>query len=101
MVFTDLFTILSSPSGVIVAGPPASGKSSCIRTLVQALNHLQVSSEEPANKIVKINPLSVDNGTLMFGGQNVSHMWQDGVVTYVWKKAIRVISYSKRITTSV
>ncbi|XP_077343463.1 dynein axonemal heavy chain 5-like [Lithobates pipiens] len=85
----QLFSLSLVNSGVIVAGPPASGKSSCIHTLVQALNHLQVSSEEPAHKIVKINPLSVDSGTLMFGGQNASHMWQDGVVTYVWKKAIR------------
>ncbi|XP_018425842.1 PREDICTED: dynein gamma chain, flagellar outer arm-like [Nanorana parkeri] len=85
----QLFSLSLVNSGVIVAGPPASGKSSCISTLIQALNHIQVSSEKPSHKIVKINPLSVDNRTLMFGGQNASHMWQDGVVTYVWKKAIR------------
>ncbi|XP_063775387.1 uncharacterized protein LOC134910927 [Pseudophryne corroboree] len=85
----QLFSLSIVNSAVIVAGPPASGKSACISTLVQALNHLQVSSEEPSHKIVKINPLSVDNGTLMFGGQNSSHTWQDGIVTYVWKKAIR------------
>ncbi|KAM5165175.1 dynein axonemal heavy chain 5-like [Mantella aurantiaca] len=85
----QLFSLTLVNSGVIVAGPPASGKSSCINTLVQALNHLQVFNEEPAHKVVKINPLSVDNRTLMFGGQNASSTWQDGVVTYVWKKAIR------------
>nr|DBA26446.1 TPA: hypothetical protein GDO54_010703 [Pyxicephalus adspersus] len=85
----QLFSLSLVNSGVIVAGPPASGKSSCISMLLQALNYIKVSSDEPAHKIVKINPLSVDNGTLMFGGQNTSHMWQDGVITYVWKKAIR------------
>ncbi|KAM9316607.1 uncharacterized protein PAF06_007656 [Gastrophryne carolinensis] len=85
----QLFNLLHVNSGVIVAGPPASGKSSCINTLVKALSHLQVSSEEPAHKVVKINPLSVDNGALMFGGQVATRMWQDGVVTYFWKKAIR------------
>ncbi|XP_018096048.2 dynein heavy chain 5, axonemal [Xenopus laevis] len=75
--------------GIIVAGPPASGKSSCIRALVQSLNHLQVSPEEPTHKLVKINPLSVDQSNLMFGSQNASHIWEDGIVTYVWKRAIR------------
>ncbi|XP_031757885.1 dynein gamma chain, flagellar outer arm isoform X2 [Xenopus tropicalis] len=75
--------------GIIVAGPPASGKSSCIRALVQALNHLQVSPEEPTHKLVKINPLSVDQSNLMFGSQNTSGIWEDGIVTYVWKRAIR------------
>ncbi|XP_066429677.1 uncharacterized protein [Eleutherodactylus coqui] len=84
----QLFNLSLIQSGVIVAGPPASGKSSCIGTLVQALNHIQVSSGEASHKIVKIHPLSVDSGTLMFGGQNASHMWEDGIVSYLWKKAI-------------
>ncbi|XP_068137634.1 dynein axonemal heavy chain 5-like isoform X2 [Hyperolius riggenbachi] len=85
----QLYSLSLANPGVIVAGPPASGKSSCISILVQALNHLQVSNEEPAHKIVRINPLSVDDRALMFGGMNASNMWQDGVVTYMWKKAIR------------
>ncbi|XP_073531710.1 dynein axonemal heavy chain 5-like [Phyllobates terribilis] len=85
----QLFNLSQVNSGVIVAGPPASGKSSCIRILIQALNHIQVSSGEASHKIVKIHPMSVDNGTLMFGGHNASHMWQDGVISCLWKKAIR------------
>ncbi|XP_077137822.1 dynein axonemal heavy chain 5-like [Ranitomeya variabilis] len=85
----QLFNLSLVNSGVIVAGPPASGKSSCISVLIQALNHIQVSSGETSHKIVKVHPLSVDNRTLMFGGQNTSHMWQDGVISYLWKKAIR------------
>ncbi|KAM4043310.1 dynein axonemal heavy chain 5-like isoform 1-T1 [Anomaloglossus baeobatrachus] len=85
----QLFNLSLVNSGVVVAGPPASGKSSCISILVQALNHIQVSSGEASHKIVKIHPLSVDNSTLMFGGHNASHMWQDGVISYLWKKAIR------------
>ncbi|XP_056421918.1 uncharacterized protein LOC130362045 isoform X2 [Hyla sarda] len=85
----QLFNLSLINSGVIVAGPPATGKSSCISTLVQALNHIQISGGEASHKIVKIHPLSVDSMTLMFGGQNASHMWQDGVISYLWKKAIR------------
>ncbi|XP_073445808.1 uncharacterized protein [Dendrobates tinctorius] len=85
----QLFNLCLVNSGVIVAGPPASGKSSCISILIQALNHIQVCSGEASHKIVKIHPLSVDTSTLMFGGQNASRMWQDGVISYLWKKAIR------------
>ncbi|XP_044146080.1 dynein axonemal heavy chain 5-like isoform X2 [Bufo gargarizans] len=85
----QLFNLSLVNSGVIVAGPPASGKSSCISILIQALNHIQVSSGEASHKIVKIHPLSVDNRTLMFGGLNASNMWQDGVISYSWKKAVR------------
>ncbi|KAG8444848.1 hypothetical protein GDO86_009850 [Hymenochirus boettgeri] len=85
----QLYNLSIVMPGIIVAGPPASGKSSCIRALVQALDHLQASPEEPANKLVKINPLSVDDSSLMFGGKNVSQTWEDGIVTYVWKRAIR------------
>ncbi|KAM8953036.1 dynein axonemal heavy chain 5-like [Pelodytes ibericus] len=85
----QLFNLSLVNPGVVVAGPPASGKSSCISALVQALNHLQVSTEEPVHKLVKINPLSLDNDTLMFGVQSPSHVWKDGIVTYAWKKAIR------------
>ncbi|KAG8582082.1 hypothetical protein GDO81_007910 [Engystomops pustulosus] len=90
----QLFNLSLVNSGIIVAGPPASGKSSCIRTLVQALNHIQASNGELSHKIVKIHPLSVDNSTLMFGGQIESHMWQDGVVSYLWKKAIQNHCYT-------
>ncbi|KAM4771050.1 dynein axonemal heavy chain 5-like [Rhinophrynus dorsalis] len=85
----QLYNLSLVVPGIIVAGPPASGKSSCINALVQALNHLQVSAEQLTPKLVKINPLSVDRSTLMFGGITKSHIWEDGVVTYVWKRAIR------------
>ncbi|XP_075124385.1 uncharacterized protein LOC142197756 [Leptodactylus fuscus] len=86
---TQLYNLSLVNSGIILAGPSASGKSSCISILLQALNHIKVSSGGVPHKSVKIHPLSVDNRTLMFGGQNASHMWQDGVISYLWKKAIR------------
>ncbi|KAM4694307.1 uncharacterized protein O3C94_004765 [Discoglossus pictus] len=85
----QLFNLSTANSGIIVAGPPGSGKSACIRALVQTLNHLQGSTEEPSHKLVKINPLSVDSTNLMFGVENSSHIWEDGIVTYAWKRAIQ------------
>ncbi|XP_053567991.1 uncharacterized protein LOC128657631 [Bombina bombina] len=84
-----LFNLSMANPGVIVAGPPGSGKSSCITALVQALNHLQLSVEDPAHKLVKINPLTVDSSTSMFGTKNNSGIWEDGIVTYVWKRALQ------------
>uniref|UniRef100_A0A8C5PKA2 Dynein heavy chain n=1 Tax=Leptobrachium leishanense TaxID=445787 RepID=A0A8C5PKA2_9ANUR len=88
----QLYNLSLVNTGIIVAGPPASGKSACISAFVQALNHLHTSTEESghkAHKLVKINPLSVDDDNSMFGVQHPSHVWQDGVLTYTWKKAVR------------
>ncbi|XP_069461306.1 uncharacterized protein [Ambystoma mexicanum] len=96
----QLFNLSLVHPGIIVAGPPGSGKSTCISALVQALNLIASSQPQAApavpepekastHKLVKINPLSVDDFSLMFGSQTSSRIWVDGVVTYVWRRALR------------
>ncbi|MBN3318102.1 DYH6 protein, partial [Atractosteus spatula] len=97
----QLYRLSQCHQGIIVAGPPGAGKSSCISTLIRALNLLPldqqtespgIPSEEqkelPSHKLVKFNPQATDDCTLLFGFQ-APHVWIDSIVTYAWRKAIR------------
>ena len=86
-----------------MAGPPGSGKSSCIHTLVEALSMSprgasrgstgsKGSSSEKTHKLIKINPLVVDEQDLMFGNLNQNNDWVDGIFTNACRKANRVKS---------
>ncbi|XP_051780690.1 uncharacterized protein LOC114649411 [Erpetoichthys calabaricus] len=101
----QLYTLSQINQGIIVAGPPGAGKSSCISTLIQALslissgNQSQLSSvpvadkmEPYVHKLIKFSPLAVDNFTLLFGSQPPSQNWIDGIITYTWRKAFRTCS---------
>lgn len=88
--------------GVIVAGGPGTGKSSCIQVLVDALSAMvpAVSRQQSRNsvssitaishKLQRINPLVVDDLHLMFGQVNPNQEFVDGVFTNIWRKANRV-----------
>ncbi|XP_066569884.1 dynein axonemal heavy chain 8 [Amia ocellicauda] len=88
--------------GIIVAGPPGAGKSSCISALIQALSLLpsdqtvqsegtlgKEHKERLSHKLVKFNPQAVDDFTLLFGSHAPSHIWTDSIITSTWRKAIR------------
>ncbi|XP_052708586.1 uncharacterized protein LOC128183562 isoform X10 [Crassostrea angulata] len=99
----QLYNISKVHHGVIVAGPPGSGKSSCIQTLVDALslsNQAGTSRQsqgsrttgniqENQHKLIKINPMVVDDCSLMFGYLNVNNDWVDGIFTSACRKANR------------
>ncbi|CAH1226669.1 DNAH5 [Branchiostoma lanceolatum] len=93
------YLIVFRPTGIIVAGPPASGKSSCIATLVEALSSISAPTPstrgrgKPAlgtsHKLLRLNPLVVDDYGLVFGHLNQNHDWVDGIFTHAWRKACR------------
>ena len=99
----QLYNLASVHYGVIVAGPPGSGKSSCIQTLVEALSMSprttsrgsttsKAGSSEKAHKLIKIDPLVVDEQDLMFGNLNQNNDWVDGIFTNACRKANRNLS---------
>lgn len=44
-----------------------------------------------SHKLQKLHPLTVDDPSLMFGHVGHSREWVDGILTYAWRKANRVI----------
>ena len=49
-----------------------------------------VSPGMSSHKIQKLNPLTVDDASLMFGNVNQTNEWVDGILTHAWRKANRV-----------
>ncbi|XP_074662754.1 uncharacterized protein LOC141915202 [Tubulanus polymorphus] len=96
----QLYNVSLVHGGIIVAGPPGSGKSGMIQSLVTALcadnprglsRHSASSmkgSAEMNHRLQKINPLVVDDDSLMFGYLH-NMDWIDGIFTSAWKKASR------------
>ena len=98
----QLYSVSQVFQGIIVAGPPGSGKSSIVQTLVDALcnsprgmsrdsscSHSS-SMAETSHKLQKIYPLAVDDFSLIFGHLNQNNDWVDGIFTSAWRKASRV-----------
>lgn len=89
-------------AGIIVAGPPGSGKSTCIQNMVDALcvqtraisrqSHSSKASatSESMHKLLRINPTVVDDMSLMFGSLGHNNEWVDGIITHAIRKANRV-----------
>ncbi|XP_060567478.1 dynein axonemal heavy chain 5-like [Ruditapes philippinarum] len=101
----QLYNLSSIHHGLIVAGPPGAGKSTCIQTLIDALSSAPKanlsrvssgskgsSSSEKMHKLIRINPLVVDESDLMFGYLTPSNDWVDGIFTNACKKANRNLS---------
>ncbi|KAL4232681.1 hypothetical protein ACF0H5_007369 [Mactra antiquata] len=101
----QLYNLASVHHGLIVAGPPGSGKSTCIQNLIDALSSAPKagmsrassgsktsSSSEKMHKLIRINPLVVDESDLMFGYLTPNNDWVDGIFTNACKKANRNLS---------
>ncbi|KAK3577475.1 hypothetical protein CHS0354_032326 [Potamilus streckersoni] len=98
----QLFSMSQVHHGIIIAGPPGSGKSSCIHTLVEGLSMAPrgVSRQSQSSKtssratgsnhkLIRINPLVVDDSSLMFGSLSQTGDWVDGIFTNACRKANR------------
>eukprot|EP00794_Sanderia_malayensis_P000407 gene407-1042_t len=89
----QLYQLSKVFQGVIVCGAGGSGKTSCIESLVEALNEHAMSKQLDGNnktrmhKLEHINVVAVDNLSLMFGMMKSSGDWADGVFTSIWKRA--------------
>ena len=83
---TELHVASSNRSGVAVVGPPGCGKSKCIETLVGVLNRLQQGAT--SHRIQRISPCAVSVEQL-FGYFSDSYDWIDGIVSALWRKAIK------------
>ena len=80
-------------SGIILAGPPGSGKSSIMQTLVEALCIASAGSKninEKNHKLLRLYPLVMDDLTELFGSVDNGQNWIDGIFTSSWRKAVRV-----------
>jgi len=44
-----------------------------------------------SHKLQRLNPMTVDDLSLMFGSMNHSNEWVDGILTHAWRKANRVM----------
>ena len=87
-----------------MAGPPGTGKSSCIAGLVETLSecslikHKNTGSQMHSHKLQRINPLGVADPTLMFGKVNASSDFEDGIFTAFFRKANKEHSVHKMTT---
>ncbi|XP_055889444.1 dynein axonemal heavy chain 8-like isoform X3 [Biomphalaria glabrata] len=91
----QLYLLSQIYNGVIVAGPPGTGKSTCIQLMVDALcaRNLSISdSSSSMHKLLSINPLVVDNTALMFGYLGSNNEWVDSIFTHAIRKSNRNIS---------
>ncbi|XP_068697910.1 dynein axonemal heavy chain 8-like [Montipora foliosa] len=100
----QLWTLSKVHRGIIVAGPPGTGKSSCISGLVETLSecslikHKNTGSQIHSHKLQRINPLSVSDPSLMFGKVNASSDFEDGIFTAYFRKANKEHSVHKMTT---
>ncbi|KAK6987321.1 dynein heavy chain 5 axonemal, partial [Biomphalaria glabrata] len=91
----QLYLLSQIYNGVIVAGPPGTGKSTCIQLMVDALcaRNLSISdSSSSMHKLLSINPMVVDNTALMFGYLGSNNEWVDSIFTHAIRKSNRNIS---------
>ena len=90
--------------GVIVCGSGASGKSTCIENLIDAVNEhatnklLDDAIKSRLHRLKRLNILAAADMSLMFGHIKPSGDWAEGVFTSIWKHANRQHSVTKTTT---
>lgn|SRR6218665_1121559 len=98
--------------GIVVAGSPCTGKSTIIRTLIEALDsrggskktERQIGEDKDrvtrCHRLQRFYPLATDSLDIIFGSPHsaaeagdeaAAGHWTDGMLTAAWKKATKVI----------
>ena len=88
------------PIAVVIAGPPATGKSSALNTIVSALTSARREDSGTNGglsniKLVKIYPGVFEGLSDLYGYANPRGDWVDGVFTDAFRKAHKVILHVK------
>ncbi|XP_052821623.1 dynein axonemal heavy chain 5 isoform X2 [Octopus bimaculoides] len=83
--------------GVLMVGPPGSGKTTCLQTLVEAFNEIQQIKSISKNtiktshsnnyKLTRINPMSFESLEPIFGWMDLNSQFIDGFFMSSFKKA--------------
>eukprot|EP00002_Diphylleia_rotans_P028875 TRINITY_DN5840_c0_g1_i3.p1 TRINITY_DN5840_c0_g1~~TRINITY_DN5840_c0_g1_i3.p1 ORF type:complete len:4482 (-),score=987.95 TRINITY_DN5840_c0_g1_i3:157-13602(-) len=80
----QIHDLSSSRNGVIIVGPTGSGKSKAVDILLKTLSDIGTP-----HRVAKINPKAISNNTLFGFVNSTSADWTDGVLTAIWRKAMR------------
>eukprot|EP00002_Diphylleia_rotans_P021973 TRINITY_DN428_c1_g1_i1.p1 TRINITY_DN428_c1_g1~~TRINITY_DN428_c1_g1_i1.p1 ORF type:complete len:4548 (+),score=958.95 TRINITY_DN428_c1_g1_i1:229-13872(+) len=70
--------------GVILLGPAGCGKSAALDTLLSAMTEMGMPQ-----KMIRMNPCSVSLGALFGFFEPSTGDWTDGILTSVWRKALK------------
>ncbi len=82
----NYFTIYIT-AAVIIAGKPATGKTSALNTVISALNAERGSSVASV-KLARVFPKALDEFSAIFGCVDpASGDWEDGIFTSIFRKA--------------
>ena len=82
--------IIVYPTAVVVAGKPASGKTTALSTVVSTLNSIQ-GSDSSSIKLVKIYPDTYEDLSDVYGCvAPTGGDWMDSIFTSIFRKAHKV-----------
>ena len=85
------YCLLTFFAAVIVAGRPATGKSTALNTVVSTLNAIQGSASSNNIKLVKIYPNTYESLSELYGCvSSPGGEWMDGIFTSAFRKAHKV-----------
>ena len=75
---------------VVIAGNPATGKTTALKTVVAALN-AKLDNLASSVKLLRIFPKAIEDMSDIFGYVDpVNGNWEDGIFTSIFRKAYKV-----------
>jgi dynein heavy chain len=85
----QLYDTIGSRQGIMIVGPPASGKTSCYRILARALTKLQETGDVTGRRVetVVVNPKAITLDQL-YGRMLPTSEWSDGFLSHVMRSLV-------------